>query len=219
MTQECSRPSFYQLNAEVLVMQQVCAAGVDMWVKSAAGLVCDVLKLHAPNIQMWAKRPAGLLSLLHAETPRDRRWMPRPATPWASTPPQEGAGGVWRGYSSWMSWTIHHTRMIGPNKTRYPEHGWCCSILKLLRLSLEGNDFSINNKYYLQASGTAIGKRFAPNYVDIYMAYFEAQNQPKCDKQPLVYLRYLDDIFLIWTKWDIWHQSLFQTNWFSCLTA
>ena len=71
-------------------------------------------------------------------------------------------------------------------------------ILKLLRLSLEGNDFSFNNKYYLQTSGTAMGKRFAPHYADIYMAYFEAQNLPKCDKQPLVYLRYLDDIFLIW---------------------
>ena len=31
-------------------------------------------------------------------------------------------------------------------------------VLKLLRLSLEGNDFSFNNKYYLQTSGTAMGK-------------------------------------------------------------
>ena len=43
-----------------------------------------------------------------------------------------------------------------------------------------------------------MGKRFAPHYADIYMAYFEARNLPKCDKQPLVYLRYLDDIFMIW---------------------
>ena len=58
-------------------------------------------------------------------------------------------------------------------------------ILKLLRLSLEGNDFSFNNKYYLQTSGTAMGKQFAPNYANIYMTYFKAQNLPKCDKQPL----------------------------------
>ena len=30
------------------------------------------------------------------------------------------------------------------------------------------------------------------------MAYFEAQNLPKCDKKPVVYFRYFLDIFLIW---------------------
>ena len=71
-------------------------------------------------------------------------------------------------------------------------------ILQLLRLSLEGNDFQFNGKHYLQISGTAMGKKFAPHYADITMAYWERMNLRKCDKQPTLYLRYLDDIFMIW---------------------
>ena len=71
-------------------------------------------------------------------------------------------------------------------------------IIKLLRLSLEGNDFTFNNKHYLQVSGTAMGKKFAPHYADICMAYWETMNLQKSSKQPKIYLRYLDDIFLIW---------------------
>ena len=71
-------------------------------------------------------------------------------------------------------------------------------IIRLLRLSLEGNDFIFNNKHYLQVSGTAMGKKFAPHYADITMAYWEAQNLPRCNNQPLIYLRYLDDIFIVW---------------------
>jgi hypothetical protein len=71
-------------------------------------------------------------------------------------------------------------------------------IIKLLRLSLEGNDFTFNGKHYLQISGTAMGKKFAPHFADITMAYWEATNLQNCDKQPRIYLRYLDDIFMIW---------------------
>ena len=71
-------------------------------------------------------------------------------------------------------------------------------IIKLLRLSLEGNDFAFNGKHYLQISGTAMGKKFAPHFADITMAFWEATNLPKCDKQPRIYLRYLDDIFMVW---------------------
>jgi hypothetical protein len=71
-------------------------------------------------------------------------------------------------------------------------------IIKLLRLSLEGNDFIFDGKHYLQVSGTAMGKKFAPHYADITMAYWEANNLTRCENQPRIYLRYLDDIFMIW---------------------
>ena len=71
-------------------------------------------------------------------------------------------------------------------------------IIKLLQLSLEGNDFIFNKKHYLQISGTAMGKKFAPHYADICMAFWECDNLKKCSKQPRIYLRYLDDIFIIW---------------------
>lgn len=71
-------------------------------------------------------------------------------------------------------------------------------IIKLLRLSLEGNDFTFNNKHYLQRSGTAMGAKYAPHYADICMAYWETLYWPRSKFQPSLYLRYLDDIFILW---------------------
>ena len=79
-------------------------------------------------------------------------------------------------------------------------------ILELLKISLENNDFVFNNEWYLQVSGTAMGKKFAPNYANIFMAKWEKEALNKCKKQPLIYYRFLDDIFIIWThsESDFW---------------
>ena len=36
------------------------------------------------------------------------------------------------------------------------------------------------------------------HYADIYMAYFEEKALEKCPHKPFIYLRNLDDIFIIW---------------------
>ncbi|XP_069122180.1 uncharacterized protein [Argopecten irradians] len=72
-------------------------------------------------------------------------------------------------------------------------------ILEMLQSGLERNDFEFNGKWYLQISGTAMGKKFAPSYANIFMADFEKEALAKCTKQPLVYVRFLDDILIIWT--------------------
>ena len=71
-------------------------------------------------------------------------------------------------------------------------------ILELLKLSLENNDFIFNQKWFLQIWGTAMGKKFAPEYADIFMANWEEGALSKCPLKPLSYLRFLDDIFIIW---------------------
>ena len=71
-------------------------------------------------------------------------------------------------------------------------------VLELLRLSLECNDFEFNNQWYLQVSGTAMGKKFAPAYANIMMAIFEEEVLERSVKKPLAYYRFLDDIFIIW---------------------
>lgn len=43
-----------------------------------------------------------------------------------------------------------------------------------------------------------MGKRFAPNYANIFLAKWESEALKKCPKQPYAYFRYLDDIFIIW---------------------
>lgn len=43
-------------------------------------------------------------------------------------------------------------------------------ILQLLYINLKRNDFEFNNQFYLQTKGTAMGKKFAPAYANIFMA-------------------------------------------------
>jgi len=73
------------------------------------------------------------------------------------------------------------------------------ALLTLLELGLTCNDFEFDSKIYLQTHGTAMGKRFAHSYANIYMADWEFTVLPGCPKKPLVYLRYLDDVFGVWT--------------------
>ena len=71
-------------------------------------------------------------------------------------------------------------------------------ILRLLQTSLKNNDFTFNNEWFLQVGVTAMGKKFAPNYANLFMAQWEKEALAKCTKQPLCYFRFLDDIFIIW---------------------
>ena len=72
-------------------------------------------------------------------------------------------------------------------------------ILELLEVCLSRNDFDFNGKTYLQTSGTAMGKRFAPSYANLFMAEWEREVLPLCSFEPLFYGRFLDDIFMVWT--------------------
>ena len=73
------------------------------------------------------------------------------------------------------------------------------AILQLLEICLSRNDFTFNGKTYLQTSGTAMGKRFAPSYANLFMAEWEREVLPLCPFDPLFYGRFLDDIFMVWT--------------------
>ena len=79
-------------------------------------------------------------------------------------------------------------------------------ILELLTINLCRNDFQFNGECFLQVKGTAMGKKFAPAYANIFMADWEEKALEKCSRKPLIYLRYLDDIWGIWT----YSRDLFQ---------
>jgi hypothetical protein len=72
------------------------------------------------------------------------------------------------------------------------------SLLTLLRLVLERNDFEFDKKWYLQIKGTAMGKSFAPSYSNIFMGYWEQEGLATYAKTPTVWLRFIDDIFGVW---------------------
>lgn len=72
-------------------------------------------------------------------------------------------------------------------------------LLALLEINLTRNDFEFNNQFFLQIKGVAMGKKFAPAYANIFMAEWEEAALGKCPQKPFFYVRYLDDIFGIWT--------------------
>ena len=76
-------------------------------------------------------------------------------------------------------------------------------ICGLLNLILTCNYFRFENDFFLQKKGTAMGTPTAPNFANLFMAEIENKMlqgyEQKTGKKPLVWLRFLDDIFFIWT--------------------
>lgn len=71
-------------------------------------------------------------------------------------------------------------------------------IIQLLDLTLNNNDFDFNGQYYLQTCGTAMGKKYAPALANIYLLNFDHNAINNFRIKPLLYFRYLDDVFFIW---------------------
>ena len=56
-----------------------------------------------------------------------------------------------------------------------------------------------NSRNYLQTKCGAMGTICAPSYTNIFMDHFEKKLiYPFINGFPLIYLRFIDDIFLIW---------------------
>ena len=78
------------------------------------------------------------------------------------------------------------------------------AVLKtLILLVLKSNAFRFGKTIYHQIMGTAMGTPMAPNYANIFMTKFETDlinsYYQKEGIRPLVWFRYIDDIFFIWT--------------------
>ena len=73
------------------------------------------------------------------------------------------------------------------------------SICKLLELVLKTNNFEFDNKDFLQVGGTAMGTKLAPSFANLFMGYFEDKFVSPYPKQPFLWKRFIDDIFIIWT--------------------
>ena len=72
-------------------------------------------------------------------------------------------------------------------------------ILDLLKLVLHNMYFEFNNELFLQTGDTAMGTSLAPNYANLFMDRFESKALAKQSLKPLIWKRFIDDIFLIWT--------------------
>ena len=64
---------------------------------------------------------------------------------------------------------------------------------------LKNNSFEFNGEVKRQKSGTAIGTQFAPHYAWIFMDEVETEFLKSQELQPFLWLRYIGDIFFVWT--------------------
>ena len=72
------------------------------------------------------------------------------------------------------------------------------SVGQLISTVLTKNHFQFNGDNYLQTMGCAMGTKMAPSYASLFMGKFEEDKLSDYHHQPLIWLRFLDDIFLIW---------------------
>lgn len=71
-------------------------------------------------------------------------------------------------------------------------------ILSLAEFILTHNYFEYAGEYFLQLQGTAMGTKFAPSYANLYLAGIEQDFLGSRVLSPLVWRRFLDDVFMIW---------------------
>ena len=72
------------------------------------------------------------------------------------------------------------------------------NLIKMAEFVSKNNFFEFDTNVCQQISGTAIGAKFAPPYVYIFMDQFETKVLENQNLKPLIWFRYTDDIFFIW---------------------
>ena len=71
--------------------------------------------------------------------------------------------------------------------------------VKMAQFVLKNNFFEFNNDVLQQMYGTAIGAKFAPPYACIFMDQIETKFLRIQSHQPMIWFRYIDSTFFIWT--------------------
>ena len=74
--------------------------------------------------------------------------------------------------------------------------------IELIRMAdfvLKNNYFEFKGQIKQEISGIAIGTKFAPPYACLFIDKIETAFLETQELQPLVWFRYMDDIFFIWT--------------------
>ena len=72
------------------------------------------------------------------------------------------------------------------------------SLIELAECVLKNNIFEHNLSFYKQLRGTAIGTKMAPPYAIIFLGDLEERFFSDCDISPLLWWRYINDIFMLW---------------------
>ena len=68
----------------------------------------------------------------------------------------------------------------------------------LLIMCVSSSCFQFQGKFYEQTAGTSVGSPLSPVLADIFMEAFEASSLCITDLRPSLWLRYVDDTFVVW---------------------
>ena len=68
---------------------------------------------------------------------------------------------------------------------------------ELMRLILKENSFKFNDKHFLQTHGIAMGTKMAVAFAVIFMAHIEKQLLAASPQKPILWKRFIDDIFSV----------------------
>ncbi|KAJ8032973.1 Zonadhesin [Holothuria leucospilota] len=69
---------------------------------------------------------------------------------------------------------------------------------ELMRLILTNNNLVFGDQHYLQIHGTAMGTKIAPSFANLFMGNLEKEFLSRQNLRPQIWLRFIDDIFMIW---------------------
>ncbi|GFR94547.1 hypothetical protein ElyMa_006252000 [Elysia marginata] len=97
------------------------------------------------------------------------------------------AEGITACREAMIKWREHITK---------PSARFLCNLIQHI---LTLNFLQFEDNLWLQTHGTAMGTSMAPSYANLFMGALEGKMLNSSPHQPLIWLRYLDDIYLIWT--------------------
>ena len=72
------------------------------------------------------------------------------------------------------------------------------TLIELADIVLKNIFFEFDQKSFKQVRGTAIGTKFAPPYAILFMADLEEKILNAFEEKPMIWWRYIDDIFFVW---------------------
>ena len=83
-------------------------------------------------------------------------------------------------------------------------------LLDMIMYCLKNIYFTFNGDYYRQVQGIAMGTCFAPNLANLLMGWWEhtvVEQLADYNAHVLMWLRFIDDLFIIWQGTDIQARS------------
>ena len=75
-------------------------------------------------------------------------------------------------------------------------------IIEMIEKVLSTNYFQLGTDFYEQTEGAAMGSPLSPVLANLYMDFFEEMAIDTATHKPTLWIRYVDDTFVIWTHGD-----------------